>query len=220
MQLFAAIDEEYVTRTGLFVTLTYPNEWPGDWAVWKDDLRRMLQKIERACPECSIIWRLELQKRGAPHYHLLILGTTWLDEAWLTRAWGEIAHTQDQYHGRYATRVERPANYTQTASYVAKYCAKADGGERPAECGRVWGVRQAAHLPITLIEAELTRDDAQLLKEGILACIPAQRHSWWMDHGRGGAWTMIDGVAALKMAVESSAYTLDWHGVAMDLPSE
>jgi len=56
-----------------FVTLTYPAVYSTDWRVWKRDLESFLKRIERKYPHIiGCAWRVEFQKRGAPHYHLLI----------------------------------------------------------------------------------------------------------------------------------------------------
>lgn len=58
-----------------FCTLTYPSEFPTCHEA-KQDVRRFLQNVHRwhtnNDKHCFIIWRMEKQKRGAPHFHLLI----------------------------------------------------------------------------------------------------------------------------------------------------
>lgn len=56
-----------------FVTLTYPGVWAADWRVWKNDLRVFKQWLTRSLPSLvGGVWRVEFQKRGAPHFHLLV----------------------------------------------------------------------------------------------------------------------------------------------------
>lgn len=60
-----------------FLTLTYPGVYAEDWRVWKRDLKVFKQWLERALSSLAGgLWRAELQKRGAPHYHLLIATAT------------------------------------------------------------------------------------------------------------------------------------------------
>jgi len=58
----------------LFFTLTYPDEFPSI-AESKVHVRRMLQhvirRLKRVGNDASFVWRMELQKRGAVHYHVL-----------------------------------------------------------------------------------------------------------------------------------------------------
>lgn len=57
------------------VTLTYPGEWEDlapDGKTAKDHLTAFFKRYERAWGEAwSGIWKLEFQRRGAPHFHLL-----------------------------------------------------------------------------------------------------------------------------------------------------
>lgn len=59
----------------LFVTLTYGEKHPTVRGS-KEDLRIWWQGVQRHLARrgirAAMVWRLELQKRGAPHYHLLI----------------------------------------------------------------------------------------------------------------------------------------------------
>jgi hypothetical protein len=89
MDLTASINR---ARAGLpkFMTLTYPGSWSPDPQRWKDDLDALGKRIVRRWPGASAIWRLEFQKRGAPHFHCLLFGVKYMDRAWLARAWAMI----------------------------------------------------------------------------------------------------------------------------------
>jgi len=56
-----------------FDTLTYPKVYANDWRIWKRDLDVLCKWLERKYPEVMVsLWHVEEQKRGAPHFHLLI----------------------------------------------------------------------------------------------------------------------------------------------------
>lgn len=56
-----------------FGTLTYPAVYADDWRIWKRDMDVMCKWLERKYPEMmAMLWHVEEQKRGAPHFHLLI----------------------------------------------------------------------------------------------------------------------------------------------------
>ena len=76
----------------LFVTLTYPHEWDKDPLAWKSDLDTFGKWFVRKYPGACFIWKLEPQKRGAPHFHLLVYGIPYL--AWQSVAvrWAEIVN--------------------------------------------------------------------------------------------------------------------------------
>lgn len=58
------------------VTLTYPGDWETvapDGAEVKDHLAKFRRRYERAWGEkLRAVWKLEFQRRGAPHFHILM----------------------------------------------------------------------------------------------------------------------------------------------------
>jgi len=135
----------------LFVTLTYPGEWSGDPRRWKRDLDAFLKRLCRRYPDCSGVWKLEPQKRGAPHFHLLVFGVPWISADWLSRVWWEVVGSGDEAHLRAGTRVERVRTRNGVFRYAAKYLGKTmDVQDLPAcweNPGRWWGVWGRDRLP-------------------------------------------------------------------------
>jgi len=146
----------------LFVTLTYPAEWPGSWELWKkhlDNYRRALLDQFGPCLTGGI-WRLEAQRRGAPHYHVLL----WLQgvdsrddldklRAWTTEKWYRVVGSQDIKHLLAGTQVRRVADRGEmqaVMAYLGKYLGKdsvhpeSQVFENPV--GRYWGVWYKARL--------------------------------------------------------------------------
>jgi hypothetical protein len=78
----------------LFLTLTYPGEFPApdDHAVYKNHLRVFNQALARAFG-ASGLWKLEFQTRGAAHFHLIVFGLNGQDIEAL-REWGFKADDQ------------------------------------------------------------------------------------------------------------------------------
>src|SRR5882762_4253484 len=54
-----------------FMTLTYPHEYPSEWQDWKTHLHKFVEKAKTEFPTLAALWKLEPQKRGAPHFHAL-----------------------------------------------------------------------------------------------------------------------------------------------------
>jgi len=52
------------------ITLTYPKDFPANGASVKEDLRVYLQWVQRRY-KTEVLWFLEFQQRGAPHFHIL-----------------------------------------------------------------------------------------------------------------------------------------------------
>jgi len=101
-------------RLVLGVTLTYPMEFPCARAS-KRHLKMLMQRIERSYPGTFGVWKLEPQKRGAPHFHIVLafgVSVRQRDDAcgdvaggfeesfqhWLADAWYEIVGSGDVKH--------------------------------------------------------------------------------------------------------------------------
>lgn len=144
LQFLQSVDREKCGMP-LFVTLTYRGEWPGDPRRWKRDLTAWLARLKRRDPAVWAVWRLEPQRRGAPHYHLLVFGTGWLDKEWLSRTWFEVVGSRDERHLRAGTQVQLVQSWRRVIGYAAKYLAK-EVDELPAAwwqgVGRWWGVHR------------------------------------------------------------------------------
>jgi len=134
---------------GLFVTLTYPGEWPHDPEVWKRDLAAFLKRLTREYPDAVALWKLEPQQRGAPHFHLLVYGADWIPKTWLSRVWYEIVGSGDEQHLKAGTQVKRVRTWRGVHHYAAKYVGKVqdlpDGWQYP---GRWWGVHNRAQFKL------------------------------------------------------------------------
>ena len=110
-----------------FVTLTYPKEWNPDGHEYKKHLRRFRARMERKYPKIRVLWRLEFQKRGAPHFHLLLFDAPFLCKFCLSYDWYKSVGSNDRKHLKHGTNVRGVASQGENGkiiSYVAKYAAK------------------------------------------------------------------------------------------------
>ncbi|HLW03938.1 MAG TPA: hypothetical protein VKT82_35145 [Ktedonobacterales bacterium] len=139
LRAMASLKREEVARAK-FVHLTYPSEYPTP-AKAKDHLRAFIKRLRRQFEKAAVTWKIEPQKRGAPHFHLLILGPMRIDKHWLSRAWYEVVDSGDEKHLRAGTKIEVVRSYRGAVSYTSKYMAKVQEME-PDEAeawGRWWG---------------------------------------------------------------------------------
>jgi hypothetical protein len=151
LRKLAAVNKLAARRTPLFLTLTYPGEWNADPAVWKRNLRALLKRITARYGPHAVLWRMEFQKRGAPHFHLLVWDLQDFSgfPAWLSHAWYEVVGSGDERHLRAGTGVEKARTWAGASAYLSKYVAKLDPNEPapPEHAGRVWGVEHRELLP-------------------------------------------------------------------------
>jgi hypothetical protein len=136
----------------IFVTLTYPGEFSNDPKEWKRHLKNFFARLARKFPGAAGVWKLEPQKRGAPHYHLLIWGVSYADlRFWVPRAWYEVVDSGDQRHLSAGTRVEKLRSRRGVMAYASKYLGKIDkaacGDGIWRAAGRYWGIFQRENVP-------------------------------------------------------------------------
>ncbi len=132
--------------------------------VLKRLAQKLFKRISRKYPRLSIIWRLEFQKRGAPHLHCVLYNAPWVDRLWLVSSWSEIIQQPNPI-----VDLRRVKGQRQLLSYVSKYLAKVDdatsldiGTKNAVEfgrysgmkesVGRIWGVWNADCLPFDVLE--------------------------------------------------------------------
>ena len=159
----------------LMATLTYPGKsskawpeiWPQDFETWKLHLKLLFLRLNYKFPRAASIWKLEFQKRGAPHFHLLIFNVPYLPASMLARWWYEIVGSEDEDHLEAGVECKRVHSLNGVLCYVGKaYMGKAvEGG---AECGRFWGIRNRKHYPFSAyVRIRCARHTSTVLKRTI-----------------------------------------------------
>lgn len=159
--LLMRLDRRYLP---LFVTLTFHNAWPGDVAVLKRMLDTFFKRMRRRYPQASAIWKLEYQRRGAPHFHLLLWGFPCADRDWIADTWvavvrhyvrDESGYILDWHLGRLGNGnqhcVQKVRSWRGVRAYAAKYLSKtevvADSNGEVVHTGRMWGVHNRNYIP-------------------------------------------------------------------------
>lgn len=126
----------------LFITLTYPEHWPDEPTQWKRHLDRFLTWLTRKYDKVPIIWKLEPQERGAPHFHLAVYTPRFIRARVLSAVWYKIVGSEDPKHLRAGTQITRARSRRGSLSYLAKYIGKRVSPKLGWEkVGRYWGIR-------------------------------------------------------------------------------
>ena len=133
----------------IFVTLTYPGEFPGNPKEWKRHLKNFVKRLNYKFSGSSGIWKLEPQKRGAPHYHLMIWGVSYFDLiSYVPLAWYKVVGSDDIRHLHAGTRVEKVRSWRGVMGYASKYLGKEVENLPGWEAvGRYWGVFARSSVP-------------------------------------------------------------------------
>jgi hypothetical protein len=147
--LLQSLNKLAIEHLPLFLTLTYPAVWDDDPELWKAHLEALWKRIYRRYPQASMVWRLEPQKRGAPHYHVLLFGVRFIEKEWLSAAWYEVVGSSDEKHLRFGSRVEQIKTWRGVMAYASKYVAKLpDETIEFTYVGRWWGIKGGKNLPV------------------------------------------------------------------------
>lgn len=86
----------------VFITLTYPENFPCNGKETKAHLNAFLQYLRRK--GIKYAWVLEFQSRGAPHYH--IIASDCIPKYELSERWYKIVGSGDEKHLRAGTGID------------------------------------------------------------------------------------------------------------------
>lgn len=166
IDLMARLDTSQVRTT--FITLTFSSIPTATFA--KQALLKFRKRLFRKHSNVSIVWRMEYQKRGSIHFHLIAFGLPFIDQAELQNTWTECTGEE-----RSIVDIRLVRSSTMLMKYVSKYVAKptdADGSTSlennaylSVPCdewqGRVWGIWNKTALPVAPRHACVITDDAE-----------------------------------------------------------
>jgi hypothetical protein len=153
-----------------FLTLGYPKGHYFDAETLERHLSCLFGRLGRAWPDCAAVSRKEYSKRGAPHFHLVMIvpqrmsGSLAEFRQWLARAWFEVCGTGVAEHLEAGTSVSRVRSWARVIGYMCKrqeYIPQ----EFDPETGellsarRFWRVFNKSALPITVVQYEISRDE-------------------------------------------------------------
>jgi hypothetical protein len=149
-----------------FVTLTYPGEWSSDGR----QVKRHLDNLRRSWTDRYglplAVWKMEFQRRGAPHFHLAIAAPDGVPmevvRRWLAGTWFRIVASGDERHlvaGTQLDVMQKPptayfSSHGQHGRDKKGYQNEIPDGYEDA--GRFWGFWNLAP---EWVEHELDRDE-------------------------------------------------------------
>lgn len=160
------------TKKPIMITLTYPLNFPGSPGEWKRHLKLFLKRLVYTYPAAAGVWKLEPQKRGAPHYHILCWMPVFMMaelRLWVSKVWFEVVNSGDPLHLLAGTRVELVKSERGVMAYAGKYVGKVTDDLNLSEevrgswgqAGKWWGIFQRDNIPwAVLVTCELTYSEA------------------------------------------------------------
>jgi len=136
------------TSLPIFLTLTY-HDFVEDFKVWKNHLNQFSTELRKKYPSARGLWKLEFQRRGAPHFHFClwfplvdeelkeIFSQTFRD--WASNVWLRIIKQEEIENLLYGVCVEVARNSTHVLIYMGGHFFKANQDRKDLETGRSWG---------------------------------------------------------------------------------
>lgn len=201
LQSVAQIDQRTCTPDALFVTFTYPDEYPASTRVCKSHLDAFRKRLLRRHPNSWFYWKLEYQVRGAPHFHLILFNSGTEVSEWFHETWWQIVGSGDHYHWFYGADVRRVHTWREVGGYCAKYTAKADVPHVCDSPGRFWGIANRSQRPATLVEAELTDGEFYAIRRALRRYMGGRLRGYHAPGGpTSGVWARIHWQTAKKLA--------------------
>ena len=148
-----------------FVTLTM-REASEDFKQWKSWLNRVTVALKKSFPQISGLWRLEFQKRGTPHFHLLLFPKTNGDlqhlRSKITKYWTNAVGKNNVDSAR-GISVERIRDMKKSGFYLAIYQAKDEQDRKDIPTGRLWGFINKKEFPIAKYSGSEVQDLQELI---------------------------------------------------------
>lgn len=148
MKLFSRIRYQDLSQP-YFLTLTYHHAYKRAQNTHQKHRNVFLTALRREFPDSRYIWRLELQKRGAPHFHIMLWSTGHFNpmvqeknQGRLRSIWHNIADPSSRIHEEHGFHCQPVTNRDQCFNYIKKYCSKVDIGMSEELEGRRWGASQ------------------------------------------------------------------------------
>jgi hypothetical protein len=187
---FATIDERGL-KPPLFVTLTLDG-WangvePREAKRW---LATLWKRIVRRWPRAWCAWKLEPQRRGAPHFHLLLYGVDFLDAQIWSRVWASI-HGGGQAAAMCSVDVDQVRSLNDVRRYAAKYVSKAVVPRGWKSPGRWWGFLGRESVPwAKRVEIEVSREDYDRVRRLIVHRLLRKEGRYVLHHAFHSGRTM------------------------------
>lgn len=135
-------------ETKLFFTCTFHNIYPQTKSETKKYLLSLIKRIERIDKAVAMVWRVEKQKRGAPHFHFILCFPKFYngkEKSELSKklkiSWGDLTFHINKYAYTVASDVRELNSNIKTFNYISKYSSKVDDEKTNYRLGRIWGIR-------------------------------------------------------------------------------
>lgn len=168
-RLFQFFNKIHYSSYGIpiFLSLTWHYDSPDNKKSIKGFLRAYVKRLKRCLIDFDYIWKFEYQKRGVPHFHMILFPKNKNDsfnvdliKPEIKKHWMELKQCKCNFCKEYSVHVVKCESLKMSLSYIAKEIAKVQDTYQDHDLGRIWGASQnfrltkLDELKITLNEFE------------------------------------------------------------------
>lgn len=162
-----------------FQTLTYPKQYPVDQDRLIADIDAFFKHCYRAVGKFGVSWKLEPQKRGAPHFHLILF----MPKIMHVRKVKDLVdwwrkRTGSRWNKTTVLYVDKDNPYG-PVNYIMKYQNK--DIQHDVEFRRVWGFRNKNLIPFVKNEVVIPREKTKELLSVLKGARPENKYVQDMD---------------------------------------
>lgn len=169
LRLLKLVSRLEKNASGIFLTFTYRANMQ-DHSQAKYHLDLLLRWLKYNYQEGAFLWRMEYQKRGAIHFHIIAFNLKHIDIDAVTTYWQELT-LDDSYPDVETIHNRRKALYY-VSKYVAKHEVNSPSGfisepysEKLQFFGRFWGVVNRKLLPFAPLTYLYLHGDAKVFHD-------------------------------------------------------
>ena len=133
----------------LFLSATWHNDAPDTMREIKSTLKKFRQMLDRKFNSFHYIWKLEYQKRGAPHFHILLFPLNPDDifyseenEKFIKDKWLQLKSCKCKHCKEYGMKVISCYTRKMSVAYISKEIAKVQDRYEDHDLGRIFGTSQ------------------------------------------------------------------------------
>lgn len=130
----------------LFVSATFHDDSGNNKTDIKSFLKKFYERLQYNLPPTHLIWKLEYQERGVPHFHFMLLPVNSSDDfrkekikKIIRQHWLELKTCKCKYCKAYAINIKNINEYEQAFIYIAKELGKIQNRYEGHNLGRIWG---------------------------------------------------------------------------------
>lgn len=130
----------------IFISATWHEDFPNSKHDLKTHLDKFHKRLRRNLPPFHIIWKLEYQKRGAPHFHFILFpldnSKSFQDNLIyknIFTQWMELKECNCKDCKLYSIKSKPINEFSHCMVYISKELGKVTQNEQHHNLGRIWG---------------------------------------------------------------------------------